>query len=571
MKLKTLALLAGVMLASFSVNAVTRVGLLEQDADIILNISSISKIGEALKKTSFGNLWNDPEFKKAIGEYDLGKTIKEGMLSNMSEEESHLYLEEIKMLKGNIAFSIQTADKDFSLAAALSEKDFKLSLDMDRRLTELDSENKMTIHMERYQGTPIYTHIYENNESANSWQAYIDNTMLMSSSEDWVKKSIAAIKKSPVTEDKNGTPSAYLDVNMKSMIDSMIKSYEENMASMQSAGVAAPQFSPDKIVDAIGFADLNKITISVKFYDDRIVTDSTTAIKKPLKGILAVSDLSPSSLDLQLPYAPKSIISYGVSRLNLMALWRNIPQIISQATPEEAAAIFNSQLSGLSAMLGADPGRDLFANLDTQIASILVNSSPEPEGMYFIRIKNEAALQSSLQKMFDENGMLRMILGENFKLESFRDADIYEFTSDSTNKTYAITAESGYLAIGSGKIVRRYLRAVDSGNPDNCAFYKSRLFADLRKNTPSKACSYSAMDTGKYVKVFLSMIVDNPALKSEIANNTGNDNNPFPNFDINKLPSAEYMSKFFGSSFQYTVPTASGIKSHSTIYFGKNK
>jgi hypothetical protein len=67
------------------------------------------------------------------------------------------------------------------------------------------------------------------------------------------------------------------------------------------------------------------------------------------------------------------------------------------------------------------------------------------------------------------------------------------------------------------------------------------------------------------------MIVDNPALKAATANNAVNDNNPFPNFDINKLPSAEYMSKFFGSSFQYTVPAASGIKSRSTIYFGKNK
>jgi hypothetical protein len=140
-----------------------------------------------------------------------------------------------------------------------------------------------------------------------------------------------------------------------------------------------------------------------------------------------------------------------------------------------------------------------------------------------------------------------------------------------TDKTFAMTAESGYLVAGSGKVVRQYLQAIDSDNPANRAFYKSRLFSDLRKNTPSKACSYGAVDLGKYVKVFLSMIVDNPAFKAASANNTVNESNPFPNFDMKKLPSAEYMSKFFGSSFQYAVPTASGIKSHSVIYFGKNK
>jgi len=66
MKLKTMILFAGIMLASFTVNAATRVSLLGQDSDIIVNISGVSEIGEALKKTSFGNLWNDPEFKNPV-------------------------------------------------------------------------------------------------------------------------------------------------------------------------------------------------------------------------------------------------------------------------------------------------------------------------------------------------------------------------------------------------------------------------------------------------------------------------------------------------------------------------
>ena len=445
MKLKTMTIFAAVMLAACSLNAAGRASLLKKNSDVVLNISDISEIGDALKTTSFGNLWNDPAFQKAIGEYDLEKTIKEGMFSELSEEQQHLYWEEIRMLKGCIALAVNISGKTFTLAAEMSEDDFKRSLIMDRRLTELEPENKMIIRKENYQGTDIYAHLYENNADGNSWQAFIGNTLILSNDEKWIKKSIARLKKSPITANGNKTPSITLDIQIKSILDNILKEYEDAMAKEAGQNpdspMAMPAVSPTKIIDAAGLSDLTKLHLSVKIHKDRIVSDSLVTIKKPLTGLLSISDLSPSSLNLRLPYAPESIISYEISRLNLLALWQQIPQMITKGAPETIAPQLNAGLMGMAAILGVDPGRDLFAHLDTQYAAIFVDSNPEPEGLYFLRIKDETALNASMQRMFDDAGMLRLQLGEKFKIESFRDADIYEFKMGETNGSFAVTAE----------------------------------------------------------------------------------------------------------------------------------
>jgi hypothetical protein len=79
------------------------------------------------------------------------------------------------------------------------------------------------------------------------------------------------------------------------------------------------------------------------------------------------------------------------------------------------------------------------------------------------------------------------------------------------------------------------------------------------------------MNIGKYVKVILNMVLDNPVAKITAANGSDGKDNPFPNFDIKKLPSADYMAKFFGESLAYVIPVSKGIRSHSVIYYGNNK
>jgi hypothetical protein len=569
MRIKVTTILMGVWLMTYSVQAASRASLLPRDADVLVRVSDTSLLAGAMKTTSFGRLWNDTTFQAALGEYDIEDAIKQSMFSDTPEEEYHLMEEEVKMLKGEIAFSYNVIKEEYALVAAVSEEDFKRSLILDTKISALNEENKITVRKSVYQGVDIYAHHYEADKELTSWQTYIDNTLLYGSSEEWIKQTITKIKTSPIQTKEDEVPSIIARVKSAKLMEKLSETIESKTGqdnSSQQNG-AMPSFSPAKIFSALGLSNLKELTLSIKFNKDSMVYDTNLLIDKPFKGLLNIYDFTPSSLNTQIPYAPQGTISYDVSRLNLLKFWQALPETITQAVPAMAQQA-NATIFSMAGMLGVDPGQDIFAHLDTQCTVTSVDSSPEPESIYYIRIKDEVALQSSLERMFNKDGMLRMSLGENFKEEDFRDAHIYEFGSPQTNTTFALTATSGYLAIGSGKIVRQYLRAIASPNPANKAFYNSRLFAELRKETPSKAYSYSAMDVGKYVKVLLMMTENTPGLDAA-QNNPMMENNPFPNFDKSKLPSADYMSQFFGYSLGYTVPTDKGIKSKAIIYYGK--
>ena len=573
---KPKTILAVLLLASAcTLQAATRTSLLNPKADVLLTISSISQVGDAVKKTSFAKLWNDPQFQNALGKHDLAARFKK----NMTEEQAHLYLEELKMLKGFLALSLDVRSKELTLVADISDEDYKRSIAMDRRLAEIEGKDgeKIVIHKERWQGVDMYGHLYPNNKSADSWQACIDGTLLMSSSKDWVRKSISTIKKSPITPSKNQKPKIALKINIASILKMVIEEADTNIAKIQAARTAdappAPQIiSVAKILDTLGITTLKHLSVSATFNDDNMTLDSFLKVSKPFKGIFTSYDLTPSSTALQIPYAPADTINYSVARLNLEALWQQIPQMINQGVPPEMAQQINATIMGLGMMLGADPGRDIFANLDTQYVNLLFDSNPEPENLVLFRLKNEAGIKNTLQKIFTEGSMVRLQLGDNFKQVKFRGADLYEIKTSSTNDTTtAIVAEGGYLASGSGKAVRQYLQALNSRNPANQAFYTSALYQQMRREIPRQACGYTATDIGKYVRVFMQMIMNNPAFKMAAANPELNEDNPFPEFDFNKLPSAEYMSKFFGYSFSHMVPDPQGVKSHSVIYYGNNK
>lgn len=576
MKMNRIALCAVVLLAACSANASSRFSLAPKNADVIVRVSSITEATKAMENTSFGRLWKDPKFQEALGEYDFDKFMEEGILNGTNDEDEHLRIEELKMLTGEIVFAANVLKEEYTLIATISQKDYMRSQDIDRRLNEI-SKNKIAILKSNYQGIDIYSHKYTNAKEGTSWQAYIDNTLLMSSSEEWLKHTITQVKKSPIKTKEGETPTLKLRVNIKSIIDAFVKKAEEGIAAtkknMPASAPAAPEFSPSKIVDALGLSGLKTLTMSIKLHKDRMVSQSLLAVDKPFKGIMSMIDLTPSTINLRIPYAPEDIISYEVSRVDLMALWQQIPQMFNLALPPEIAAQANGGLMMSSAMLGVDPGRDLLAYLDSQIITAYINDKPEPKGIYFLRLKDESALQTSLQKVFAPEGALCMRIGKSFKQESFRNSSLYEFTLPGTNTTFAFTAEGGYLVLGDGKVVRQYLRAIDSNESANQAFYKSRLFGELSKRVDGKAIAYSALDLGKYVKVLLDTILENPAIAGAgamyLSKTPGK--NPFPEFDMKKLPSADYMSKFFGSSFGQVVPTPKGIKSSAVLYYGPMK
>jgi len=494
MNINRKTLTAGILLiAACSLQATTRTSLLQQNADVRFQVSGTADVAAAVKNTSFANLWNDPQFQNALGEHDLEKTIKEAMSDGMSEEQAHIYWQEIKMLKGFVGISFNIRKKRMSLVAEMSPEDFKRSIEMDRRLAELSKKDgsKSVIHKETWQGVDIYAELHPDKDGEDNWQACIDSTLLMSNSKDWLKKSIAAIKRSPISDKKPPVPFVSLQANLDSLIGYAIEQAEKSLKELQQSmpprdgAPPEPQVSPKKIADATGALTLKNFSMTITFNKASMTIDASTDITKPLKGIFAVYDLTPVSTALQVPYAPADTISYGVSRLNLAKLWEQLPQIINAAAPPEAAQQMNAMLMGMSMQLGIDPGPDLFANLDTQYVQLSFDGAQAPEGLYLLRLKNEAGVKAALQKIFAENGIIRMQLNDSFKQEQLRNSVMYEFSRPEPEEATALTAEAGWLVFGPVSAVRQYLLAINSNSPANKAFYSSQLYRQLRRETPS--------------------------------------------------------------------------------------
>ncbi|HSR87831.1 MAG TPA: hypothetical protein VLL07_02660, partial [Pontiella sp.] len=192
-------------------SALERTALIPADAQTYVRISNVTNFLAKLKKSSAGRLWADRQFQDFIGNPDA-EIWQEMFFDGQQSAENDMYIEQLKMLKGEVILAFNTKNGTLRIIAAMSSEDFQRSLVLDEKLSEI-GEIPFKIIRDTFQDVEIIQHIEAPGtpEEEFSWQAHLNNTLVMGDSREWIEKSIVQLKKEAVKEPE-GNPE--LSVNL---------------------------------------------------------------------------------------------------------------------------------------------------------------------------------------------------------------------------------------------------------------------------------------------------------------------------------------------------------------------
>ena len=188
------AVLTLLLAIPLTAGALERTTLIPGDAQTYVRVSNATNFLAKLKKSSVGRLWADRQFQDFLGNPDA-EIWEEILFDGEKTAEDAMYLEQLKMLTGEVIFALDKRRDSYCIIAAISEEDFLRSLVLDEKLAEV-GETPFKIIRHVFQGVEMIQHIEAAGTTAedSSWQAYLKNTLVMGGSREWVEKSIVQLK-----------------------------------------------------------------------------------------------------------------------------------------------------------------------------------------------------------------------------------------------------------------------------------------------------------------------------------------------------------------------------------------
>jgi hypothetical protein len=524
--------------------AMDRLSLLPPDQIISVRVSNISEFGARLKKSPFGQLWDDPQFQEFAG-HPTEQDWADIFFSGDSDAEKEINIDQFKMLKGELIFGMNPGTETLCLIAAMSSEDYLRSLTQDEKLKVMAAEPFEIINDE-FQGIKLIRHIHNGgtDEEESFWQAYLAGTLLNGTSREWIEQSIIQLKKQSPTEPE-GAPSLEINLKISQLIDEMARETE-----------AAPN---DKAVfEALGLTGIGNGSVTLRLDDNQMVLDGTLNITDLTKGIFALLDLQASALPT-VTFIPENSSSIGVGRVNLLRFWREIPKIIAAISPEGILQF--AMLSGMiQQQAKIDLDQDLLSNLGTQYLSFSV-TDPETTQLVSvvgIELKDSFAFRTALETALtapDLRPQIATVLDE----ESFLGHTIYNIKNQkpgSQPQAFSIAADR--LFYGPPDELRRIIQTQSNADSASASFEHSPLVQGLRKHTPPAAFSCQAIDWTKQLESVLPQLT-NPAVIAALKMKCKDRNNSLELPDFEKLPAAEHLASFFKITYQYTEKTDNGL------------
>jgi len=265
--------------------ALERTALIPADAQMYVRVSNVTTFLSKLQKSSMGRLWADRQFQDFLGHPD-SETWKELLFNGENPTENEMYLEQLKMLQGEVICAFDMARETPYLIAAMSEEDFQRSLELDEKMTEIN-ETAFSIVRHVFQDVEVIQHIEAPGTPAedSSWQAYLNHTLIMGGSHEWVEKSIIQLKKEAV-EEPEGNP--VLNINLP--LDEFIRG---KLMAKPDPAQSAMSPDPEVLLESLGLMGIEKLTTRIELEDTEMVADSTLAATSLGKGLFTIFDLQP--------------------------------------------------------------------------------------------------------------------------------------------------------------------------------------------------------------------------------------------------------------------------------------
>ncbi len=539
---KTVALSLAVAfpLCSFGLQ---RLDLVPPKGQVYVRVSNTVKFWDKLKNSSVGRLWADQQFQDFMGNPET-ETWHSMFFDGDSSEEDKVWLEQVKMLTGEVIFCMDMETENIYIIADMSDEDFQRGLDLDNDLRQI-MEDPFDVVKSSFQGVEIIQHIGSpgtESETIN-WQAHVGRTFILGYDREWVEQCIVRLKNDEIKE-----PTGNPVLNIKFPIHDLLHDSISDSADR-------------RLYEALGLLGINAITCRMELLDDEMVMDNNLTIENLKLGLFSVLDTDPSELPT-VTFIPENISSLEVGRMNLLGLWNEIPVILSQMDPA-AKQQFDMALSMIGSQTGINLEQDLLAHLGTKYLSYATVAGEKQSSILALELKDGMAFKQGLESGLTAPAM-QPYVAAMLDQADFLDHTIYtskNVTDPAEIMGIAVTDE--YLLYGDPEGLRQAIRGMANAGAANTSFEQTELVQGLRKHVSPAAFGFGAIDWKKSMDVILAELTK-PEYTNMIQQKWSESDSPLPPPDFSKLPTADHIAQFFNISYQYVEANENGL--HQKIF-----
>lgn len=527
--------------------ALERTALIPEDGQTYIHASNVTNVLSKLKKSSIGRLWADRQFQDFVG-HPESETWEELLLDGESTAENKMYLEQLKMLRGELILAFNTQDAAPSIIAAMSKEDFERSLVLDEKLSEV-GEAPFRIIRDVFQNVELIQHIEAPGTPAeeSSWQAHLNQTLVMGRSREWVEKSIVQLKKEAVEEPK-GNPVLNLNLPLAEFIRNRLL---EEQSTAQSPMAPDPQV----LLESLGLMGIEKLTTRIELKDTEMVVNSTLTATSLDRGIFTLLDLQPVELPA-VGFIPENIAMIEVGRFNLLRFWQEIPNVLSVAMPS-AKPQFDMLLALLRQQTGIDIEQDLLVHLGTRYFAFTSVEEETLLSVTAIDLKDSQAFKHGLEAAM-ASPALQPQVATLLETIDFLGHSLYVSKNTPPSEAISFAVMGNYLLYGNPDALRQVIRSESGGSAPDTAFERTELVTGMRQVVPKTAFGYSAVDWKKCMAVLIHELA-RPDRIELIQQHWATQGGPLPPPDFKKLPPADHIASFFNTAYQYIEKTGDGL------------
>jgi hypothetical protein len=573
-------LLLTVLTIPSSTFALDRAELLPKETTFTIRIANMNDMVSALTNAPVAQMWQAKAFQDFVGNVDLREAYLEQETRKVGNREAaELQLEELGMLTGEVIVGIIASDADtfsYKAVAHLNKDDYQKSLDMDRRIDEL-GKNDTTFINHDFQGEQIVESrsVGEDPESPEtSFQSHMGETLLLSDDREWVEATLLKLRGVAPDEPEGETPGLTVNVDARAIADLIQKQFDNAVANApQGDAGAAPKAQPGALMEALGLHQLGNALFSLELHDEKLIFKSNVLVGNDLNGLLSLLDVRPVDAITPLPYLQDDIFLAMHARYDIAALWNEVPNIMRKVAPG------SEMMLGMVAMSmgGTDPGRDVFAHLDTTYSRIGRLKDGVPEELLLWRLNNADALRQTLDAIMAEGKPLRTQLGEALEVDAFRDRTIYTFPDTNTGRRSGVAVTEDHLLFGSADMIRASIQSLDQSETKS-PFMSSTTYNRLLRLAPRQSFAVGIVDWKRLVDHALNSSADNETglpifkqLQMAAANAEGFKDSIWANINWNKFPPAPFFARHLGPSLTFSEAKKGTLESQFIVYYPESR
>lgn len=559
---------------------------LVRDADLVVRCSDAGAFSAAVARSPLGLFWHSPEMEALREGWHLeeafGRALTEGKAGAHAERMRQIYLEQLKLLDGEVVLAFDFGDFSgppaVTVVAALGTDAYRRSLEMDRLLIELKGAETITAS-EDFRGVTITTYLSEEDAGDRFfYQAFYDGTVLASEDRRWLEQALIRLMAAR-TREPEGDP-VLTATGTARLLDRLQASMVE-----KAAQGGAP-FDPQTVFHGLGLDSVGDVQLALAMRADRAEVVFQAARRGEWnRGLMVLVPAEPAPQDFRLAHVPSDVAGYQVFRMDLDALWRQIPEILRQIAPDHQLQ-FSMGVNAAGGLLDIDLNEELFGNLERLGFTYARIGDAGQELVYGFRVKDAGAMARTLDKLFAEHSPLRARLGEVYRRTEIQDHRLHMLQLQvpagrggaMTLREVGMTVIDRALVVGEGGLLVDHVQAAVH-HQGEAAFYTSPLFTDMLRRVPAEACSYGVSDLGAYARFFTDRLrrAAEDLQAAGFASPAGAGGKEaaglnaliegLAGLDVAKMPSPERVGAYFGTSDGYSLIDDAGFRSTMTLYY----